>query len=209
MDIRHSGISVCAGILAGGQAGRIGGIAKGLIETASGTSIIEALALEMKLAGIEDIVLSAIDTVSYEHLGFEIVTDHGPRIGPIGGVEAVLDHFAGRCDAVLLMPCDVPNIRAAQMRTLIDALIADESSVAIPRTAAGHFHPLCVVVRDGISGKVSDAIQTGERKLMNVWLENNASIIDFDDESVFQNINTRADLKDWSETKPGLTDKVA
>jgi molybdopterin-guanine dinucleotide biosynthesis protein A len=163
----------------------------------------------MKLAGVEDIVLSAIDATPYESLGFEIVTDHGPRIGPIGGVEAVLDHFAGRCDAVILMPCDVPNICADQILLLIDKLIADDSSVVIPRTAAGHFHPLCVVVRDGMAGNVSDAVKNGRRKVMNVWLENNASIIDFEDDSVFQNINTHADLKKWSETKPDLTDKVA
>ena len=209
MNVSHSKIRVCGCILAGGKAGRIGGIAKGLIETASGTSIIDTLAVEMKLAGVEDIVLSAIDAAPYEGLGFQIVTDHGGRIGPIGGIEAVLDHFDGRCDAVILMPCDVPNIRATQIRILIEKLITDNSSVVIPRTAAGHFHPLSVVVGDGIAGNVSDAVKNGRRKVMDVWLENNASIIDFEDESVFQNINTHADLKNWSETKPDLTDKVA
>jgi len=208
MGISLSKIRICAGILAGGTAGRIGGIAKGLLETTPGSSIIETLAHQMKLAGIDEIVLSAIDPLPYENLPFPVVTDLGPRIGPIGGVEAVLDHFAGRCDAVMLMPCDVPNIRAAQMRILIDRFILDEALVVIPRTASGHFHPLCVIVRDSIAAKVSEAIKTGQRKVMNVWFENKASIIDFKDESVFQNINTHADLKKWSADNNCLFDKV-
>ncbi len=70
MGVSRSNMSVCGAILAGGTAGRIGGISKGLIETDGGLSIIESLAGEMKTAGVDDIVLSAIDILPYEGLGF-------------------------------------------------------------------------------------------------------------------------------------------
>ncbi len=122
-------------------------------------------------------------------------------MGPIGGIEAVLEYFAGRCDGVLLMPCDVPNIGAREIGALIDRFVSDDASVVIARSGVGRYHPLCAVVRDGMGKVVSDSIKAGERKVMNVWFANDASIVDFDDESVFHNINTHADLEEWSNDK--------
>lgn len=201
MGVSRSHIKVCGAILAGGTAGRIGGISKGLIETDGGRSIIEVLAGEMKTAGVEEVVLSAIDVSPYEGLCFEIVTDLGERMGPIGGIEAVLEHFSGRCDGVLLMPCDVPNISAKEIGALIDRFVADGASVVMASSNEGRYHPLCAVVRDGMGKVVSESIKAGQRKVMNVWFDNNASIVDFDDESVFHNINTHDDLSKWSKKK--------
>ena len=208
MSLNRSKTRICGGILAGGTADRCGNIAKGLIEIEPGLTIIEHIAAQMKKAGVGEIVLSVIDTLPYQNLGFEMVTDKNCQIGPIGGIEALLGFFSGSCDAVLILPCDLPNITAVEIKKLIDMFSTAGPKVVVPRTAPGHFHPLCAVVSGEMKKTVTEAIKAGERKIMNIWRQNDVRIIDFKNERTFYNINTRSDLVRWLETKGQLAQRT-
>ena len=96
-------------ILAGGNANRLGGCAKGVIQVSKGFSIVEKLINEFLKTGIDTIVIAANDPAPYLHFGVEVISDIRPGIGPMGGIESGLMHFTGRFDAVMFVPCDMPN----------------------------------------------------------------------------------------------------
>ena len=47
----------------------------------------------MKSAGLETVVISANENELYTDLGVPVVPDITPSIGPLGGIEAVLNYY--------------------------------------------------------------------------------------------------------------------
>ncbi len=187
-------IKICGAVLAGGQAGRLGGIAKGLLSTGQGGSMIDNAMSQMRKAGVEDVVISANEALPYKRFGVDVVSDLGGRIvGPLGGIEAVLDYYNAKCEGVLVMPCDLPNITSKEIYTLIDRFVVSGTSVVCARAADG-CHPLCAVIRTAMLGKVSTAIEMGQRRIMGLWFDNDVSVVDFASDAAFYNINTPADV---------------
>ncbi len=201
MAEKTSRASIAATILAGGKATRLGGIAKGALEVADGVTIVERLISELERAGIEDIIISANEPEPYKRCGREIVADIRTGIGPPGGVEAALTYLHGRCGAVIFVPCDLPGISAGEITALIDAFVAGESAVMVAETASSFWHSLCTVVHIDSLGTISAAIDSGERRVRNVWRQLGVSTVHFDDDAAFANINTPQDLDGWRESK--------
>lgn len=194
MAVSGFDMKICGAVLAGGQAGRLGGIAKGLISTSRGESMIENAMSQMRKAGVEDVVISANDGLPYGGLGVDIVGDLGGQIvGPLGGIEAALNYYRGKCEGVLVMPCDLPNITSKEIHALIERFVGSGASVVCARAADG-YHPLCAVIKVGVLEKVSAAIEMGQRRIMGLWFDNNVSVVDFENEAAFYNINTPADV---------------
>ena len=187
---------IAGAILAGGNARRIGGLAKGTLKV-GGVSIVERLINEMNNAGISDIVIIANDPEPYQDYGVKIIADIREDIGPMGGIEAGLVFFAGRCNAVMFVPCDLPRISASQISVLKQAF--DETAAPAVFAATGDFfwHPLCAVVHNDLAGDISTAIDAGERKIRNVWQQVKAKRVQFTDEAAFLNINSLEDMNRW------------
>lgn len=184
-------------ILAGGKARRLGGLAKGRIEIGRNVSIVEQLINELKNAGINNIVISANDSTPYLHFNVEVLPDIREGIGPIGGIETGLVHFADKADAVMFVPCDMPNITSKEMLTLIEAFMETEKPVVFAHTAGFFLHPLCAVVHNHLKNQISSAIDNGQRKVQNIWQKFNAETVPFDDETAFFNINNFEDMHRW------------
>ena len=188
---------IAGAILAGGNARRIGGVAKGTLKAGGGASIVEHLINEMNHAGISDIVIIANNPEPYQDYGVKIIADIRESIGPIGGIEAGLFFFAGQSDAVMFVPCDMPNITVKEISALKESFIETESPVVFAETTGFFWHPLCAVVHNGLVKQVSSAIDCGERKIRNVWRQIKADRVLFDDESAFLNVNTSNDINQW------------
>jgi molybdopterin-guanine dinucleotide biosynthesis protein A len=184
-------------ILAGGEARRLSGIAKGTIDIGKGVSIVEQLINELKNAGINNIVIAANDSTPYLHFNLEVLPDIRKGIGPIGGIETGLVHFADKSDAVMFVPCDMPNITSKEMLALIEAFMETEKPVVFAHTAGFFSHPLCAVVHNQLKNQVSSAIDNGQRKVQDIWQQFNAETVPFDDESAFFNINNFEDMHKW------------
>ena len=94
-------------------------------------------------AGVQD--LPALPTSTL------VARDSQPRRGPLQGLLAGLDRLSSAVEAVYVSSCDVPLLRPAFVRRMID-LLAD-FDIAVPE-ADGLPHPLAgiyrVKVRDGI-----------------------------------------------------------
>jgi molybdopterin-guanine dinucleotide biosynthesis protein A len=184
-------------ILAGGEARRLGGIAKGTIEVGKGVSIVERLIKELTKAGINNIVIAANDSKPYQKCGVKVIADIRTGIGPIGGIETGLTYFAGQSDAVMFVPCDMPNITAKEMLALKKAFVETESPVVFAETTGFFWHPLCVVVHNGLKDQISSAIDHGQRKIRNIWQQVKAVSLQFADETAFFNINSSVDMDMW------------
>jgi len=191
---------MAATILAGGKATRLGGIAKGALQVADGVTIVERLISELERAGIADIIISANEPESYQQCGREIVADIHTGIGPLAGVEAALTHLHGRCNAVIFVPCDLPGITTAEITALIDAFVAGDSAVVVAETASSFWHSICTVVHIDSLRAISASIDSGERRVRNVWGQLGVSTVHFDDDAPFANINTPQDLDGWRES---------
>ena len=188
---------IAGAILAGGNARRIGGLAKGTLKIAGGISIIERLINEMNLAGLSDIIIVANDPEPYRDYGVEIIADIRKDLGPMGGIETGLDFFADRCDAVIFVPCDLPQISASQISALKQAFVETTAPAVFAITSDFFWHPLCAVVHNDLAGDISVAIDAGERKIRNVWRQAEAAKVQFDNDTAFFNINSLADMNKW------------
>jgi molybdopterin-guanine dinucleotide biosynthesis protein A len=189
--------NISCAILAGGNASRFNGIAKGTIETRDGVRIIERLIQELHAADINDIVISANDSRPYRNCGVKIIPDIRTGLGPIGGIETALVHFEGSCDAVMFVPCDMPNITAKELLALKEAFVETKKPVVFAETPGFFWHPLCAVVHIGMKDKISAAIDGGQRTVSALWQKLNAESVLFSDTRAFVNINDFADMQNW------------
>jgi molybdopterin-guanine dinucleotide biosynthesis protein A len=76
--------------------------------------------------------------------GVEVVRDPEPDRGPLQGLAAGLEAMRGRAEAAYLSSCDVPFLRPAFVRRLIDLL--GDHWACVPRVE-GFLHPLAAVYR--------------------------------------------------------------
>ena len=201
--VDSGGHKLAAAILAGGTAGRYGGAPKGLLEVTPGVSILENIIRELKSSGIEEIAIVANDPDPYKSYSLPIVPDLRTGIGPLGGMEAGLAHFAGRCDAVLFLPCDLPAITSEEISALTSASDKEPDLVVFARAGRFYGQPLCAVVPNAFREAISKAIDDGKRKVGEVWRELGAHIVHFDDPAPFFNVNTPDDMAAWHACKKG------
>jgi molybdopterin-guanine dinucleotide biosynthesis protein A len=88
----------------------------------------------------------------------EIVRDEEKGRGPLEGLLAGLRALQGRVDAAYLSSCDVPFLRPAFVRRLIDLL--GDHSICVPRVDGRH-HPLAAVYRLAVLPQVEHLLHDG------------------------------------------------
>lgn len=117
---------VTVGILAGGQASRLGGIDKGWLER-DGAAQIVRIATHARQRTRDLIVSANRDAERHAALGLRVVGDRTHGIGPIGG----LDALAEACTTTWLvtLPVDLVRVEAA-----LDALLDAAGDAAVHST---------------------------------------------------------------------------
>jgi molybdopterin-guanine dinucleotide biosynthesis protein A len=184
-------------ILSGGKASRMDGVCKGILTDENGQPIIAGLIKQMALAGISEVVISANDSGPYHDLGVTIIADTREGIGPLAGIEAALLHFQDRCDAVMFVPCDVPNMTDRVLRALKEAFIQSRANIVFAVTGDFFWHPLCAIVHNDLMDRISSAIDSGQTTVHRLWKQLGAEKVYFDDQSPFVNVNTVSDMNKW------------
>ncbi len=167
-----------------------------MLAVAGGTSIIKCLLEQIAAAGIAEVVISANDFVPYVELNPPAIADRHTGIGPLGGIEAVLAELALRCDCVLLLPCDLPNITAQEILRLVRSYEEAPGRVAVAHTTEDD-HPLCAVVPVTVLGDVRAAIAAGSYGVGRLWRSLGARRVEIADDSRMINLNTPDDLRAW------------
>jgi len=175
----------------------MGGCAKGSIEVAPGLGIAQRLIEQFGLAGIDDVVIVSSNPSPYEQYGRPIIPDVRSGMGPMGGVEAALGHFAGRSDATFFLPCDLPRLAAEELRKLLNAFDPALERVVYARTSAFFDHPLCSIVHNGLLPEISAALDRGERSVGGTWRRLGGRAVVIENDDAFLNLNTYEDVHAW------------
>jgi molybdopterin-guanine dinucleotide biosynthesis protein A len=84
--------------------------------------------------------------------GVEVVRDEEKGRGPLQGLAAGLAALRGRADAAYLSSCDMPFLRPAFVRRLIELL--GDHAICVPRVGDYH-HPLAAVYRLEVADAVA------------------------------------------------------
>jgi len=144
---------VWAGIFVGGAGARMGGIAKGLMPTADGTTVVERL--RAILDRLELRVVLVGERKEYEPLGIEVVADQPPGVGPLGGLVGLLRR--AQDSPVLALACDMPFLSSA----IVERLLAQspQAPIIAPRRD-GRWEPFCARYEPARVLPVAEAIAT-------------------------------------------------
>lgn len=200
--------TVCAVVLAGGRAIRMGGVDKGL-QTLRGQTLA-AIALErlrLQRGGAPGLVAVNANrhVAHYEGLGVPVWQDTVPDYaGPLAGMLAAMQHCQGRYDYLLTVPCDSPLFPLDLLERLGESLLAHQVPVAMPLAPdmqdAGTLRPqpvFCLVRTDRMAA-LQSFLASGERKI-GAWTASIGQIkVPFnapgDDPHAFANVNTVDEL---------------
>ncbi|KII79368.1 molybdenum cofactor guanylyltransferase MobA [Vibrio renipiscarius] len=177
-------------ILAGGQASRMGGKDKGLIEL-NNKPLIQHV-IERLSPQTPSILINANRNQSeYQHFG-PVFSDHfSDYPGPMGGIHAGLVH--AETDWVGFVPCDSPQINHDLVARFC-AYATAESDILVAHDG-DHQQPVFTLYHKRVLPKLTAFLERGDRKIILLYKECNTSYVDFSDSpNCFVNLNTPQEL---------------
>jgi len=182
-------------ILAGGRAGRMGGINKAFIEVGGERLIDRTLRVYRSL--FEEIIISTNSPLEYLEFDARIVTDIHREKGPLGGIHAGLLHAT--CEHVFVSACDMPYLS----KEFIGYMMAQSGGyeLVVPVTTGG-FESLHAIYSRKCLPFIESQIEIGELKVSHLFKKfktreiHGDEIRRFDPEGkLFANLNRPDDLK--------------
>jgi molybdopterin-guanine dinucleotide biosynthesis protein A len=203
--------AVCAVILAGGRATRMGGIDKGL-QLFRGQPLA-AIARDRLLAQCGGspglIAINANRNLQdYAALGLPVWQDSVPDYaGPLAGFLTAIVQCQDRCDYLLTVPCDSPLFPLDLLPRLAAALISTGDDIAMalaPEIAADGStmlrpQPVFCLLRTSLANSLQNFIDGGGRKIGAWTASQRQTKVAFDargdDPHAFANANTLEELR--------------
>ncbi|WP_423821915.1 molybdenum cofactor guanylyltransferase MobA [Salinisphaera sp. SPP-AMP-43] len=182
---------ITAGILAGGEGRRLGGIDKGWYSLA-GQSLIERT-LERVRPQAARIVISANRSVArYRKLGYTVRGDDSDdHRGPLAGIATVLK--AAATPYVLIVPVDTPML-PLDLGERLAAAMKPGTDLAVARTPE-RLHPLHALMRRSVLDDVQAALFSGVRRVTDWQNDTARAIVDWPSEERFTNVNSDEDAE--------------
>jgi len=179
-------------ILAGGQARRMGGQDKGLIQLAQKPMIEYVLnAIQPQVDAI--IINANRNRTIYEKYGFPVVADQiegycGPLAGMASGLQAANTPF------VVTVPCDSPLIPDDLVQKLYSTM-QDEDAEICTAHSSGRMQPVFTLMKTEVLPSMLEFLNNGERKIDKWFEKHHLAIADFSDQAeTFMNINSEEEL---------------
>lgn len=193
-------------ILGGGQALRLGGRPKGLLEV-GGIRILDRLVAAMTEAfGEAPLLVANAPEAPRWHPGLEVVPDRVAGAGTLGGLHAALLAAAG---PIVCAAWDMPFVPAALLRFL-GASLAGFDAVLPASGGPRGLEPLCAGYAAGCLAPIEAAMARGDFRAVGfhgdvrVHVLDRTSIASFGDPAwLFFNVNTPDDLERANQA-PGL-----
>lgn len=183
-------------ILCGGQAQRMGGQDKGLIELHKKPLFQHGI--DRLGPQVGQLMINANRNIeTYEQSGLPVYPDSYLNFsGPLAGFHVGLKNCASPFLAVI--PCDSPLFPEDLVKQLYEAIEkenADVSYVVTQNQEGKKFsHPVFCLLRNGLLKQLTDFLDQGERKIDRWFHQLRYVEVLFDDDEAFANINTIDDL---------------
>jgi molybdenum cofactor guanylyltransferase len=129
----------------------------------------------------------------FSDLPYECLADLRPGLGPLAGLETVLQ--SGRADFNVVAGCDMPGIQSADLARLLAVCRQTQSLCTLARDGGGREHPLCAVYRSACLPFVRAALDARRLRLLDLVKDLGALEVPID--SVLSNLNTPEELAAW------------
>ena len=188
----------CTGvILAGGQATRYGGRAKGL-EAVGGRRVIDRVAGALSEAA-DELLLIANDPSAEGWLpGVRVERDVRPGCGSLGGIHAALSHAGG---PVLVVAWDMPFVPTRLLGAL--RAFGEIADAAVPESDSRRgLEPLCAYYSDACLAPIERRLDAGDRRVVSFFDDVRVAriptfeVASFGDPAlIFMNVNSPDELE--------------
>ncbi|MDN3612890.1 molybdenum cofactor guanylyltransferase MobA [Vibrio gallaecicus] len=178
-------------ILAGGQASRMGGKDKGLVEL-NGRPLVQYV-IDKLSTQTDSIVINANRNIDRYQEFAAVVSDSFPDYpGPLGGIHAGLQ--AANTDWVGFVPCDSPQINGDLVERFCSQ-VKEDSDILVAHD--GEFkQPVFTLFHKRVLPKLEAFLQRGDRKIILLYKDCVTEFVDFSDSpNCFVNLNTPEELQ--------------
>ncbi|TKF31123.1 molybdenum cofactor guanylyltransferase MobA [Vibrio kanaloae] len=177
-------------ILAGGQASRMGGKDKGLVEL-NGSPLIQYVIDKLSQQDVSITINANRNLDSYQAFA-PVVSDSFPDYpGPLGGIHAGLKNAA--TDWVGFVPCDSPQISDDLVERFC-AAVKEDSDILVAHDGE-YKQPVFTLFHKRVLPKLEAFLERGDRKIILLYKECVTEYIDFSDApNCFVNLNTPEEL---------------
>jgi molybdenum cofactor guanylyltransferase len=166
------------------------GADKALLGTRGDTLLDRAARTVREVVGTVTIIG---EPARYAHLGYSVIPDWRPGLGPLGGIVTGIMH--SNCPWNLFVACDMPRIEGALLEQLLArAQAAPEGDGAVAVSAAG-VEPLVAVYHRRALPVLADALNRNILKMRTVVESLQVTLVVVPDHDKFRNINTP---EDWA-----------
>jgi len=185
--------NISAVILAGGQARRMGGQDKGLIEV-SGRAMIEYVITALQ-AQLDKIIINANRNHDiYRQYGFPVVADNYEGFnGPLAGIASCMKVID--TEYMITVPCDSPMLPNDFVTRMFKALENNQAEISVADSCE-RIQPVFSLLKCTLLDSLCAYLDNGERKI-DLWFQQHTMIrVDFSDKpETFTNVNTLEDIK--------------
>ncbi len=182
-------------ILAGGQASRMGGKDKGLIEL-NQKPLIEHVIERLSPQTPRILINANRNQDAYSKFGFVFSDQFKDFPGPMGGIHAGLMH--AETDWVGFVPCDSPQINTDLVERFCQA-VKEDSDILVAHDG-NHQQPVFTLYHKRVLPKLTAFLERGDRKIILLYKERNTSYVDFSDSpNCFVNLNTPEELAQFGQ----------
>ena len=177
-------------ILAGGQARRMGGIDKGLVEL-NGVAMCKIVINLLQPQVFEVLVNANRNLEIYENLGSRVIQDEIPGyLGPLAGLATAMN--AATTAWVATVPCDGPFLNSDYIARMF-ALTSDDVKIVVARDSE-RMQPTYILANTDLLDSLNEFLESGERKIDRWFVKHTYAEADFSDSpDCFMNINTIED----------------
>ena len=177
-------------ILAGGQASRMGGRDKGLVEL-NGRPLIQYVIDKLSQQNVSITINANRNQERYQDFA-PVVSDSFPDYpGPLGGIHAGLKN--ADTDWVGFVPCDSPQINEDLVARFCAAVNSD-SDILVAHD--GEFkQPVFTLFHKRVLPRLEAFLERGDRKIILLYKDCVTEFVDFSDSpNCFVNLNTPEEL---------------
>jgi molybdopterin-guanine dinucleotide biosynthesis protein A len=175
-------------IMAGGSSTRVGQD-KSLLKVA-GKPMIKHI-YDQLLPHFDQILVSTNDPGKYGFLGADIVADRVADQGPLMGIATAMEASVNEVNFVTA--CDIPRIDTFLLRRMLRE--CRDYDIVVPRWGETQYEPLFAVYRKSVLETMNKLLDSGRRKIDEVYKHCTMHYIDLTNNRSLTNINTMDDYR--------------
>jgi molybdopterin-guanine dinucleotide biosynthesis protein A len=175
-------------IMAGGSSTRAGQDKSML--TVAGKPMIKHI-YDQLLPNFDQILISANDPGKYGFVGADVIADRVAGQGPFMGIASAMEASTNEVNFVIA--CDIPQVDTFLMRRMLRQ--CRDCDGVVPMLGPSQYEPLFAVYRKSMLMTMNKLLDSGERKIDEVYKHCRMHYIDMTNSRRLTNINTMDDYR--------------